>query len=198
MALRCTRSSTQRRLSLTTFANRVRRSLRSLTELLACGSQHRSLNIALENEEEPPRWAAQFQCEPGGDRRSLRSLTEFLGSASERRRSKNEESRSKRSGSIFVRNRRRPTLPGRIRPSTIGATGLNFCVRNGNRCDPSAITTETFTRPHQILPDLHRPGIRRVGHVVCDLCCKMSIQFSRYSERTWTFRVSTILNLRIP
>ncbi len=44
-----------------------------------------------------------------------------------------------------MRNRRRPTLPGRIRPSTIGATGLNFCVRNGNRCDPSAIATETFT-----------------------------------------------------
>ena len=28
----------------------------------------------------------------------------------------------------------------RIR-STIGAGGLNFCVRDGNRCDPSAITT---------------------------------------------------------
>ncbi len=33
----------------------------------------------------------------------------------------------------------RPTLPPRERGSTIGAEGLNFCVRNGNRCDPLAI-----------------------------------------------------------
>ena len=28
--------------------------------------------------------------------------------------------------------RQRPTLPGRVQPSTIGAEGLNFCVRYGN------------------------------------------------------------------
>ncbi len=38
--------------------------------------------------------------------------------------------------------RRRPTLPGGLPPSTIGAGGLNFRVRNGNGCDPSAIATE--------------------------------------------------------
>ena len=37
--------------------------------------------------------------------------------------------------------RRRPTLPGRVQPSTIGAEGLNFCVRYGNRWDPFAIVT---------------------------------------------------------
>ena len=37
--------------------------------------------------------------------------------------------------------RRRPTLPGRVQPSTIGAEGLNFCVRDGNRWNPFAITT---------------------------------------------------------
>ena len=37
--------------------------------------------------------------------------------------------------------RRRPTLPGRYQPSTIGTEGLNFCVRYGNRCDPFVITT---------------------------------------------------------
>ena len=37
--------------------------------------------------------------------------------------------------------RRRPTLPGRVQPSTIGAEGLNFCVRDGNRWDPFAIVT---------------------------------------------------------
>ena len=30
-------------------------------------------------------------------------------------------------------DRRRPTLPGRFQPSTIGAEGLNFCVRDGYR-----------------------------------------------------------------
>ena len=38
--------------------------------------------------------------------------------------------------------RRRPTLPGSLLPSTIGAGGLNFRVRNGNGCDPTAMATE--------------------------------------------------------
>ena len=37
--------------------------------------------------------------------------------------------------------RQRPTLPGRVQPSTIGAEGLNFCVRYGNRWYPFAIIT---------------------------------------------------------
>ena len=37
--------------------------------------------------------------------------------------------------------RRRPTLPGRVQPRTIGAEGLNFCVRYGNRWGPFAIAT---------------------------------------------------------
>ena len=41
----------------------------------------------------------------------------------------------------WKRIRRRPTLPGRLHPSTIGAGGLNFRVRNGNGCGPTAITT---------------------------------------------------------
>ena len=57
--------------------------------------------------------------------------------------------------------RRRPTLPGRVQPSTIGAEGLNFCVRNGNRWDPFAIATgnrfntsgSTFKRlPNTLFP----------------------------------------------
>ena len=38
--------------------------------------------------------------------------------------------------------RRRPTLPGERSPSTIGAGGLNFRVRYGNGCDPTAMATE--------------------------------------------------------
>ena len=45
-------------------------------------------------------------------------------------------------GPSHVRARRRPTLPGPLDPSTIGAGGLNFRVRNGNGCDPSAMATE--------------------------------------------------------
>ena len=42
--------------------------------------------------------------------------------------------------------RRRPTLPGRVQPSTIGAEGLNFCVRYGNRWNPFAIATGNCIR----------------------------------------------------
>ena len=37
--------------------------------------------------------------------------------------------------------RRRPTLPGSLPPSTIGAGRLNFRVRDGNGCDPAAMIT---------------------------------------------------------
>ena len=42
--------------------------------------------------------------------------------------------------SPFV-SRQRPTLPGRLQPSTISAKRLNFCVRYGNRWIPLAIVT---------------------------------------------------------
>ena len=57
--------------------------------------------------------------------------------------------KSPRNGHSFVRYggflrdefRRRPTLPGGLPPSTIGADGLNFRVRDGNGCDPVAMVT---------------------------------------------------------
>ncbi len=42
----------------------------------------------------------------------------------------------------IVKKRRRPTLPGPFKPSTIGAEGLNCSVRNGKRCFPLASATE--------------------------------------------------------
>ena len=42
---------------------------------------------------------------------------------------------------VVIGIRQRPTLPGRLQPSTIGTEGLNFCVRDGNRWNPFAITT---------------------------------------------------------
>ena len=48
--------------------------------------------------------------------------------------------------------RRRPTLPGRYQPSTIGTEGLNFCVRYVNRWDPFVITTGNGERYYFIAP----------------------------------------------
>ena len=42
-------------------------------------------------------------------------------------------------------SRRRPTLPLRLQSSTIGAGGLNFRVRDGTGCIPSAMATETVS-----------------------------------------------------
>ena len=41
--------------------------------------------------------------------------------------------------------RQRPTLPEGPPSSTIGAEGLNFCVRNGYRCFPFAIVTGIYS-----------------------------------------------------
>src|SRR2546429_9186901 len=43
--------------------------------------------------------------------------------------------------------RRLPTLPGGCPPSTIGASRLNFSVRNGKRCFPAAMTAELSISP---------------------------------------------------
>ena len=42
---------------------------------------------------------------------------------------------------VVKKIRQRPTLPGRLQPSTIGAVRLNFCVRDENRWFPYAIVT---------------------------------------------------------
>ena len=48
--------------------------------------------------------------------------------------------------------RRRPTLPPRLQGSTTGAGGLNFRLRDGTGCFPSAMATET--------PSADGPAIR--------------------------------------
>ena len=49
----------------------------------------------------------------------------------------NQAQKNRLQKAVFVW--RRPTLPGRCHPSTIGAKRLYFCVRNGYRCFPLAI-----------------------------------------------------------
>ena len=46
----------------------------------------------------------------------------------------------------FNEMRQLPTLPVRCRTGTIGSIGLNFCVRNVNRCDPYDMTTAMAPR----------------------------------------------------
>ena len=54
----------------------------------------------------------------------------------------NDEERRPRGAALFERGfRRRPTLPGGLPPSTIGADRLNFRVRDGNGWDPVAMAT---------------------------------------------------------
>ncbi len=48
--------------------------------------------------------------------------------------------------SLFNKMRQLPTLPVRHRTGTIGSIGLNFCVRNVNRCDPYDMTTAMAPR----------------------------------------------------
>src|SRR5262249_15314278 len=54
-----------------------------------------------------------------------------------------------RAGTLFERTRRRPTLPGGLPPSTIGAGGLNCRVRHGNRCDPAAMVAGNLSVPQR-------------------------------------------------
>ncbi len=53
----------------------------------------------------------------------------------------NEAHRKSAVGLVSEKSRRRPTLPGGLPPSTIGAGGLNCRVRNGNGCFPAAMAT---------------------------------------------------------
>ncbi len=43
-----------------------------------------------------------------------------------------------------IKFRQRPIFPGRLQPSIVSTGELNFCVRNGNRCDLSVIATGNF------------------------------------------------------
>ena len=54
-------------------------------------------------------------------------------------------------GPVTAKSRRRPTLPGGLPPSTIGAGGLNCRVRNGNGCFPAAMATGNCALGHMAL-----------------------------------------------
>ena len=74
----------------------------------------------------------------GGCASSTRTGATKLRAAVERRKAP--------CGAFRRNNGRRPTLPGDCSPSTIGADGLNFSVRNGKRCFPVAMTAQLVRR----------------------------------------------------
>ena len=69
--------------------------------------------------------------------------------------------------------RQRPTLPGRLQPSTIGAERLNFCVRYGNRWDPFAIVTGILSDTFRTLKTAHPDFLS---------CIRPVFQFSLWSH----------------
>ena len=73
------------------------------------------------------------------DARVGRRLGIRTASAARKRRSPLEP--ELRGDLVNEKSRRRPTLPGGLPPSTIGAGGLNCRVRNGNGCFPAAMAT---------------------------------------------------------
>ena len=80
----------------------------------------------------------------------------------------------------WKRIRRRPTLPGRLHPSTIGAGGLNFRVRNGNGCGPTAITTGKTGLPIR----LNNPqGVPRVSPLRTPLQAQTNCVISQALDR---------------
>ena len=85
------------------------------------------------------RHARPGRADPGPrpDSAAPRSTAWALGRLSVRRRAGSARGASP----SLEKSRRRPTLPGGLPPSTIGAGGLHFRVRNGNGCFPAAIAT---------------------------------------------------------
>ena len=63
---------------------------------------------------------------------------------------------------------RRPTLPGACAPSTIGAGGLNFSVRNGKRCIPAAMTAQVV----EVRAPLHAAHAHPQNSIAAQTCSK--------------------------
>ena len=98
----------------------------------------------------PPLWPAGRPDDRGGPLRRDREPSPLLPGRGRRGRCCSGMARQVRAktssaparrGHSHCEIRRRPTLPGGLPPSTIGAGGLNCRVRHGNGCDPAALAT---------------------------------------------------------
>ena len=75
-----------------------------------------------------------------------------------------------KSPSAFVREgtciiRQQSIFPGRCQPSIVDASELNFCVRNGNRCGLTAITTGMV---ESLIPSGLQRKLIKVGSNECE------------------------------
>ena len=75
----------------------------------------------------------------------LKSWETILSESSDAAGRKSQSNRSAKKkdslSTVSLTNWQRPTFPGSFPPSIIGAKELNYCVRDGNRCDLLAIVT---------------------------------------------------------
>lgn len=94
--------------------------------------------------EDPRRWVERM-------RRSDRETWEPMLEAKMARQPKTTKSASPRAALFECEIRRRPTLPGDLSPSTIGADRLNFRVRDGNGCVPRATATDPQGQRFRVL-----------------------------------------------
>ena len=85
------------------------------------------------------------------------------------------------------KSRQCPTLPRGCPPSTIGANGLNFRVRNGNGCIPIAITTA-----NQLLKNSIASAQAQYSAQALDLL--VSVSYIHYC--TYTSDLSTSCSIR--
>jgi hypothetical protein len=102
-------------------------------------------------------------------------------------------------------SRRRPTLPPSFPGSTIGAGGLNFRVRYGTGCLPSAMATETLWRAGE--PETSRTTQRaRATKVSCQVlgllvpvssthCCASTSGLSTRSSSRGPYQVDPVGDL---
>ena len=106
-----------------------------------------------------------------GDRRSSPARRSGLGllgsSVGIREVTVLEKRRKPPQGGLPPENvRRRPTLPGELSPSTIGAGGLNFRVRDGNGCDSAAMATGNSAQFRAYGARSLEPSIASTGRIV--------------------------------
>src|SRR6266511_1840264 len=106
---------------------------------------------------------------------------------------------------FWLVSRRRPTLPPGFPGSTIGAGGLNFRVRNGTGCFPSAMTTETAggSSRGRKPPELHSEREQVYGCQVLGLlvpvsfthCCASTSGLSTQSSSWGPYQVDPVGDL---
>ena len=81
-------------------------------------------------------------------------------------------------------------FPGGRPPSIFSAKKLNYCVRNGNRCDLLAITTDLFLSPSKFESHLNRAGYFYDKHIICHFFRRASLSLISTEPITFVINIS--------